>query len=162
VTRCALTVLLSVVVMSLFARAASADKPVREPLPAQEDATYPAGALCDFPVLAETLQNNETITTFSDGRQRVTGALKIRLTNVDTGESLVVNASGPGWQRETETMFDVSGQGRWVLFQFPGDEPGPGIFLYRGNIHFVFDFATESVTVLSATGSSRNLCEDLA
>ena len=161
-TRCALTVLWSVLFMSLFAGAASAEKPLREPLPSPPDTTFPAGEICAFPVLAETLENNEIITTFSDGRQRVTGALKIRLTNVDTGQSLVVNASGPGWQTETETVFDVSGQGRWVLFQFPGDEPGPGIFLYRGNIHFVFDIALERLTVLSATSAPRNLCDDLA
>ena len=160
--RCELTVLLSLVFMSLFAGAAWGDKPVREPVPSPPDETFPAGQLCAFPVFVETLRNNEILTTFSDGRQRVTGALKVRLTNVDTGESLIVNASGPGWQTETATMFDVSGQGHWLLFQFPGDQPGPGIFLYRGNIHFVFDFATETVTVLSATGSRRDLCAVLA
>lgn len=159
--RCELTVLLSVAFMSLSAGAAWGDKPVRQPLPSPHT-TFAAGQLCDFPVAVQTLQNNEIVTTFSDGRQRVTGALKIRLTNVDTGESLIVNASGPGWQTETATMFEVSGQGRWVLFQFPGDQPGPGIFLYRGNLHFVVDFATGSVTVLSATGSPRNLCADVA
>ena len=162
-TRCALTVLLSAVFMSLFAGAARADKPVREFLPPAPDETFPAGEPCEFPVTAETLQNNVFITTFSDGRQRLTGALKIRLTNaLDPDKSLIVNASGPGWQTETETMVDVVGQGRWVLFQFPGDEPGPGIFLYRGQVHFVFDFATETLTVLSSTSPPRNLCDDLA
>ena len=159
-TRFALTVLVSVGLTLLLGGAALAAKPVREFVPSPPDTTFPAGALCGFPVAVETLRNNEYLTTFSDGRQRITGALKLRLTNVDTGESLVVNASGPGWYTATETTFNVSGQGRWVLFQFAGDEPGPGIFLYRGNLRFVAD--ESGVRVLSSTSSPRNLCEDLA
>ena len=161
--RSALTVLLSLGSLWLFAGAASADKPVREPLPTQQDVTFGAGEVCDFPVTLETLVNNQFVTTFSDGRQRVTGALKIRLTNVDTGQSLLVNASGPAWQTETETVLEVSTQGRLVLFPFAGDEPGPGIFLYRGNVHFEVEFASGRLTVLSATGPPpKNLCDDLA
>jgi len=160
--RCALSGLLLVGSLLLFAGGASADKPVREPFPAQEDATYAAGELCNFPVSIETLQNNEIVTTFSDGRQRLTGALKVRLTNVDTGESLIVNASGAGWATVSDTAFEVSGQGLWVLLQDSGDEPGPGIFLYKGDIEWEFEFASERLTVLSATGSVRNLCDDLA
>jgi hypothetical protein len=40
--------------------------------------------------------NRETVTTFSNGTQLITGAVKYRLTNTsDPAKSLVVNPSGP-------------------------------------------------------------------
>ena len=52
----------------------------------------------DFPFTYEVLQNNLTEKTFIRGDEtivRTTGALKIRLVNTDSGESIVRNISGP-------------------------------------------------------------------
>jgi hypothetical protein len=151
---------MSVVLTLLLAGAALADKPVRTPAPPAEDATI-EGA-CDFPVALEVLKDNVFETSFSDGRQRTSGAIRVRLTNVDSGTSLVANASGPAWVTETETTVEFFGQGSTVLFMFPTDEPASGVFLYQGNLHSVFDVASGSFTVASSTNPPRDLCADLA
>jgi hypothetical protein len=76
--------------------AALADRPIREPVPAS-DATFPA-EICGFEIQLEVLTNNEYILIFSDGRAAVTGALRVRLTNLDDpGHSVVLNVPGPGF-----------------------------------------------------------------
>jgi hypothetical protein len=100
---------------------AAADKPVIEPLPA-EDFVVPA-SVCGFDVLVEFLENKGKAITFSDGGTIITGALKVRLTNLaDPTSSIVLNISGPG-------KFDASGAltatGPWLFFFLPG-ELGPG------------------------------------
>jgi hypothetical protein len=96
---------------------AAADKPVIEPLPA-EDFTIPA-SICGFEVTVEILTNNGKAITFGDGRTMITGALSARLTNVDDPtRSIVLNIPGPG-------TFDASGvltaTGPWLWFFLPGD-----------------------------------------
>jgi hypothetical protein len=96
---------------------AAADKPVIEPLPA-EDFTVPA-SVCGFEVMVEILTNNGKAITFGDGRTMITGALSARLTNVDDPtRSIVLNVPGPG-------TFDESGvltaTGPWLWFFLPGD-----------------------------------------
>src|SRR5947209_19934551 len=49
---------------------------------------------CGFPLRAETLRNNIKITTFSDGHQLVTGGRTVRLTNLDTGTTIVLRDTG--------------------------------------------------------------------
>jgi hypothetical protein len=85
---------------------------------------------CGFPMRAETLRNNVKITTFSDGHQLVTGGRTVRLSNLSSGESLVLRDAGsvttnPGRTAETLT-------GTLVLFLFPGEPFGPGAWLFVG------------------------------
>ncbi len=77
---------------------AMADQPTREPLPVGPF-TFP-NVCGGFDVLLEPLQENETLMTFTDESGEVvklivTGALRLRLTNLDTGKSIVVNVPGP-------------------------------------------------------------------
>lgn len=118
-TVCSAAALLLVAAISV--PVAAADKPVIEPLPA-EDFVVPA-SVCGFDVLVEFLQNKGKAITFSDGGTIITGALKVRLTNVaDPTSSIVLNIPGPG-------KFDASGAltatGPWLFFFLPG-ELGPG------------------------------------
>jgi hypothetical protein len=76
-----------------FASAALATAPTREPV--QIPQSFPVEGICAFTVQVDVLVNREKLTTFSDGTQRASGALKVRLTNTTSGESIVVNASGP-------------------------------------------------------------------
>jgi len=85
---------------------------------------------CGFPLRAETLRNNVKITTFSDGRQLVTGSHTYRLTNLATGESLVLTDAGSLTTNPEQTTDTFTG--RVVLFLFPGEPFGPGARLLVG------------------------------
>ena len=52
--------------------------------------------VCSFDVLQEVTTNKEFIKTFADGRQLITGAFRVRVTNLDTDASLDLNIPGPG------------------------------------------------------------------
>ncbi len=51
-------------------------------------------AFCGFPLSAHTLRDNIKITTFSDGRQLVTGGRTVRVTNLGTAKSIVLRDTG--------------------------------------------------------------------
>ena len=79
--------------------AAQATPPTREPLPAGD---FVLTGHCGFNIDVAFVQNNEILTTFFDSegnvvRQRITGVLKARLTNLsDPDHSVLFNISGPG------------------------------------------------------------------
>lgn len=124
----ALTTLAALTVVgACMVPAALADRPIREPVPAS-DLTLPA-EICGFEVQLEILTNNEYILIFSDGRATVTGALKVRLTNLDDpAQSVVVNVPGPGFFDESGAL---TATGPWFWFFLPGDlgEGSPGVAL---------------------------------
>jgi hypothetical protein len=67
--------------------------PVREPAPFL-DAT---GQFCtDFQVLVHAVENRDVMTTFSNGQINIAGRLILEVTNLESGKSIVLNASGPG------------------------------------------------------------------
>jgi hypothetical protein len=114
---------------------------------------------CGFPLRAETLQNNIKITTFSDGRQLVTGSHTYRLTNLSSGKSLVLKDAGnlitnPGETSETFT-------GRLVLFLFPGEPFGPGASLFVGRVVATFAADGFFYSGLDLTGQRVDLCAAL-
>jgi hypothetical protein len=134
---------------------AAADKPVIEPVPA-EDFTIPA-SICGFEVMAEILTNKEKAIMFSDGRTMVTGALKVGLTNLDDPtRSIVLNIPGPG-------AFDVSGAltatGPWLFFFAPGDlgEGSAPLLAYTTGRVLVDDTGFHLLA-----GKQTNLCPVLA
>jgi hypothetical protein len=146
---------------ALLPQAASATKPTREPLPF-EDREFAAGEVCPFPVGMEVLVNREKLLTFSDGRQQISGTLKLRLINRETGESLVVNASGPATATIEGNLQTFEARGPLWLFLFPGEPGGPGMFLYKGNTTFTLDLTTGAVTSIVSRGTRRDLCAELA
>ena len=156
-----IAILLGVVLALLSAPAASADKPVREFLPAGD---FTLTGVCPFPVGVEVITNNEFITTFSDGRQLVTGTLKVRATNLDSDESLDLNISGPGVITEnSDGSVTIEAHGSWLLWFFPGDlGPGSPGRLFVNNGHFVQTFSSAGVTIDRQTGSQEDLCAALA
>jgi hypothetical protein len=76
------------------------------------------------------------ITTFSDGRQLVTGSHTYRLTNLSTGKSLVLTDAGNLITDPSQTTDTF--HGRLVLFLFPGEPFGPGAFLFVGGVEATF------------------------
>jgi hypothetical protein len=85
---------------------------------------------CGFPLRAETLRNNVKITTFSDGGQLVTGGRTVRLSNLSSGESLVLRDAGSVTTKPERTAETLTG--RLVLFLFSGEPFGPGTSLFVG------------------------------
>ena len=90
----AAVVLIAVAVVFGSVGAASASPPSSEPVPIPP--SFTVEGICSFTVQIDVLMNREKITTFSDGTQLVTGAVKMRLTNTSNPDnSLVLNPSGP-------------------------------------------------------------------
>jgi hypothetical protein len=152
---------LTLALLALFAPTATADKPLKEPLPPPEDAVHPAGLVCPFPLGEEVLSNRGKSITFSDGSQLVTGTLKERLTNLDTGESIVVNISGPGTFTVEGDVLHVFGRGAWLLLATADEPGGPGALFIHGHIRFDVDLLTGAPSNLQVRGSMRDLCEVL-
>jgi hypothetical protein len=117
----------SVVLAAILVPVALGSKPVIEPLPA-EDFIIPAD-ICGFEVAVDVLTNRTKAIMFGDGRTMITGALKVRLTNIDEPtRSIVLNIPGPGRFSES----GLTATGPWLFFFLPGElsEDSPAILAY--------------------------------
>jgi hypothetical protein len=123
-----LALLAGVLFAAMVASTAHAAPPIRETEPPFDFENN--SLFCGFPLRAETLRNNVKITTFSDGRQLVTGTRTVRLTNLSSGKSLVVRDAGNLITNPEQTADTFAG--RLVLFLFPGEPFGPGAWLFVG------------------------------
>jgi hypothetical protein len=143
-----------------FAATGSAMGPTREPVFVGAETI---SGVCSFPVRLTPLVNREIVKVFPSGRALVTGRLLVRLTNMRTRASLVVNASGPATFVPRGDSFVVYARGRALLIFFPG-ELGPGsdgaLLLVSGLAIEIFD--PGGLTVLRLPPNRRNLCRALA
>jgi hypothetical protein len=142
---------------------ASAVKPEREDLPFDEPLTLPG--VCPFDVEVAPLSVGQTITTFFD-MQLITGRLKVRVTNLDTDESLDLNISGPGRILINEDRGTFIQQGPWLTLVEPGafgdDLDFAGLFLTKGKVVSEFDPGTgEFLWYISFQGTMEDLCAAL-
>jgi hypothetical protein len=141
--------------------------PIREPLPA---GSFTISGVCDFDVSIEVLTNNEYFTTFTDQSgnvtmQLITGALKLRLTNVSTGESIDLNVPGPGRiLPHGDNSSTWMAQGPWLWFLLPGDLPGfePRLFYISGRVVAEFDAGGNLVQLTVVGGHLVDLCAELS
>jgi len=134
---------------------AAADPPTRTPAPAGPF----SGSFCPgFDVLVTPVVNREYSIAFSNGAVITTGRLVVQLTNLSSGTSIVVNASGPGFFSDDGVSFTLRGA-TLVLdtggFLYPGSPPATQ--LLSGAL--AFDGLTGNV---SETGHIRDLCSELA
>lgn len=150
---------LAVVGALCTAATASANPPTRTLVPPLDDVIVTG---CGFDVLVETVDWNVVSTTFSNDASPVveilSGAAKVQFTNLETGEMIAVNVSGP-------LVVKALGNGSVVLAQegpwFHIDAPGlPAIFLTEGRVTISID-AAGNVTV-AGTGRIVDLCAALA
>ena len=131
--------------------------PVRTPPPPLYTEPIPLEDVCPFPAEITYLTNKEVIKKFYDREGNLlrtlrTGALKVQVTNPDTGKSLVLNISGPGVTYPGGTPDDTSddtsiNRGAW-LYYFTSDNTqgqGTGLILIHGRI----ESSETSFTVLS-------------
>jgi hypothetical protein len=142
---------------------ASADKPTRTLIPSAGDFT---STDCGFNVAVHVEKDQLAILTFRDDegnvvREILTGAIKWTLTNVNTGESIFVNLSGPGFSTTNpDGSSTFVGTGPWVFIGNPLTG-GPGLFLLTGKFQFVTDPAG-NVEVSRVGRSVVDLCAVLA
>jgi hypothetical protein len=126
--------------------------------------------VCDFPVLGQDVVNKLVITDFFDRdgnlvRETGTGQIVERVTNLETGKSLVKNISGPGTFTFDETGATLVATGIWLFGFFPGQIAGSdeGIFWFTsGRFVWRFSFLDETWTLLSHTGTIQEGCALLA
>jgi hypothetical protein len=112
----------------------------------------PAGALCPFTLKVKPVVSDEYIMTLPDGTALITGALKVRLTNLDSGTSLVVNISGPTRVSADGATLIAYGP---LLQPFFGDHPE--LIFFHGRIVLSVD-ADGNATVVSQVGTSEDAC----
>jgi hypothetical protein len=145
--------------------AATANKPIREVNPAQEDVVITDQ--CAFPVLGH-VEGSEIITTFTDRAGNPVKQIGVfpgntlTFTNLDTGESITVVATGSFHvqaEPDGSVTVMVTGHGPFVPNPITGE---PGIwYLNGGRVVATFD-AEGNMTSVDATGNLVNLCALLA
>ncbi len=121
--------------------------------------------ICSFPISIEQTRAQgdmghfPTSGPFTQGF--FTGQFFVKITNDLNGNSIEVNASGPGFNLE-DGSFLLSGTS--IFFLFPvatGDIAGPGIFVSHGPVDATFTGGHLNTEVLGGTVSG-NLCPLLA
>lgn len=145
--------------------AAGAVKPMREIIPAPPDRVI--DGQCAFPVLGH-IDGSEIDTTFTDkagNAVRFLGVFpgnKLTLTNVDTGKSITVPATGSfqvRFEPDGSASAMVTGHGPW-----PDGNPitgEPGIWYQSGRVSATLD-AEGNATSVKSSGKLINLCLQLA
>lgn len=145
-----------------LASAGLAQPPVKEPL-VSEPMEFPAGVVCPFPVLGESVSGNESITFFASGRFHITGEGSTRFTNLETQESIVLDTSGVVTFTPLEDgNLAITGSGRNLFFFLPQDVEGAGLFLITGRISEILDSSTDTITSSSSTGQRVDVCAALS
>ncbi len=134
-----------------------------EPLPPE---FYPAGVVCDFDLTVEYLVDSGRTITFppdDDGavRQLIVGRLVMRVTNEETGASSTQNVSGPGKFVYDGEVLHITGGGPWLLYAFPGDAGGPGMWLTKGKVSITIDLNTGTWLAVSKPRNIVDLCAAL-
>jgi hypothetical protein len=155
----------ALLVGALLVPGALAQKPERFPSESGPPLELAAGEVCPFPVLLETVENKAVVTIFPSGRVLVTGKYATRVTNLASGESIIVKNSGP----LTFTPLPngntlVVGRGVGLFYLLAGKEPGgPGLFVSKGRLVAEIDpEAFLFVTPVEVRGKTIDLCARLA
>ena len=126
---------------------------------------FAAGAVCVFGVIVETLRGrvHDSVRELDDGtiHIRTTGSWHARLTNTETGESIVRNLSGPLdlWIFPDGTARAVN-RGHTLAWLLP-EEGGPALWHHRGTIEWSIDEAG-LFSVVRETGIREDLCSALS
>ena len=163
----ALALLTSTAAALVLAASASATPPIKEDA-APTHVSFPAGLVCSFGVTIDSVANGvfTNVHIDADGNPRwifTAGRNVLRVTNDSTGESIVVNAGGPGKiVPQPDGSLVIEGRGPWLLTFFPTDSPSQELLLVNGN--FEFRVAPDgTLTLLDHVGPPpRDLCAELS
>jgi hypothetical protein len=146
---------------------ASADRPVKEPIPPPPPASFPAGMVCSFPVTIETPTSRTFTTTHLDKDGNVRwiwggGSNVLTATNELNHKSVTVNASGPGkFVFNDDGSASLTANGTWVFLFFPTDSPASSLLVLSGRTEATIA-SDGTLTLVSHTGTTRDLCAELA
>jgi hypothetical protein len=156
-TRRLLICLSALAAAALVAPSAWAEKPTIERF--VDDSSYEGGEdVCGF-LLQFDLDLNLRVATFSDGRTLTNVRGTWQLANALTGESATFRIAGSvrGTQLPNgDFREDVRGQ--FLLFYFPGDQGGPGIFYTKGRTVDIYDATTGFIKSTRFTGQRTDVC----
>ncbi|HSM58088.1 MAG TPA: hypothetical protein VK879_18170 [Candidatus Sulfomarinibacteraceae bacterium] len=155
-------VLLGFVLMFALAATVAAVPPDKEPTEPLEP--FVISGACAFDVLVDAVFDRGMFKAFYDQEDHVrrfaiTGALRVRLTNLSSGESIDLNVSGPAFvepQPDGTTL--VAGPGPWLHFFI---EDLPALALVRGRTEFLID-QEGNWELLSVAGNVQDVCQMLA
>jgi hypothetical protein len=119
----------------------------------------PAGDVCPFPV-GVVVRGGPGHAIFFDGQGvgfagMGMGSFILTITNLDTGESVRVNSSGPGTL--SSSGLPVIGRGPWVIFEPIAQG---GLRFFHGVTRFVP--APYGVHAIPIAGTEENLCDRVA
>jgi hypothetical protein len=165
--RITLAVTAIAVLGALLAPAAEAARPDRFVEPPYE--TF-VDASCPDSIAPEGIRwsdagGNFAALFFGDGRVLRTGRHPDLLTNVATGESVLLDLQGSISTRPVDDEIHMTMRGRNGLVLYPGDAgPGdadePRVYVFTGMVRVAFD-AGFAVTRLVHSGPAWNVCMDL-
>jgi hypothetical protein len=147
-----------------LAGSTQAVEPARVPLPIPDDSVRLD--LCAFPVEFHYLDWGVKTTTHEhrDGTLVTieTGVAKVRLTNLDSGESHDLNISGPAKLLvRPDGSFVLTGTGPWLFSDVPPGLGLPSLFLTSGHFEVRAD-AEGSLVSFERVGRLVDLCAELA
>ena len=119
----------------------------------------PFNGICSFPVQGTVLQDKEVQTVYSDGRQTITGALKVQFQNSSNGKTVSSNVSGPAFfTPNPDGSFTASFGGRSLIFPNGTNL----LFISSGRTIMSVNSSMTFFTLVSVTGSTFDLCTALA
>jgi hypothetical protein len=122
---------------------------------------------CSFPVGLLVTTNKEVTKTFDHraGVTYVTGALKVRLVNLDTHKAIDRNISGPIFTAKNSdgsTTQKTTGAGLWVFDPGVTSEFPSRLIITNGKTESVIGPAPGAFTFVSHHGSFEDICAALA
>jgi hypothetical protein len=129
--------------------------------------TAPAGAVCQFTVTAAPVREDLRVRYHYDSAGNIdgyeaTGQLIARISNDETGASVVRNLSGPGTVAlYPDGSYDAEAGGNFLIFFLAQDNPSHALVLFSGRTLLHGD-ANGAKTLVSHRGEVENLCDTLA
>jgi hypothetical protein len=170
--RTPITLFVAMVVVFSITSVAAAAPPTRHPSDVPTGVPFPltdtqGNSPCSFPVLLELTTNKEVVTTYmrTSGVTTIhtTGALKVRLTNDATGQTIARNISGPILSTvNSDGSFTQLGLGPQLWVFDPGVAPGlPRLVITSGRTESIVGPGT-AFSFLDARGHYEDICLALA
>jgi len=151
--------------LAISAGPAAAGKPIKENLP-QSPQVYEAGVACDFAVELDPIAANVKAITFDrpvgKAFQLLSGRLVYRITNLETGASVVRQSSGPGKvsiNAAGHTVLSLGGSSVFAFFD--GDVTGRGLLRMTGKAKIEIGDDRFSFVRVDLPNKVEDLCQTL-
>ncbi|SLK00889.1 hypothetical protein [Arthrobacter sp. P2b] len=166
------SVLLTAALLALSPAAIAVPPEKGDPVPDLGPFDLPAGEACeDFPLRIEGTDSNATVRIFKDKKGEVVRILQtgrgytLTYTNLLTLESVTIRPTGSNRRivENADGTFTVTDTGTAGIILFPGDTPeGPSSTQYYGRLVYTLAADGSTFESLDTTGTSRDICAELA